>query len=124
MRQRVLLVEDNEMLAAGVLDLLIEEGFEVESTGLGRQVMAMIARLAPHVVVLDLSLPDISGIAVAGEIRRAWPALPIIFMSGHEEFAGLRDALAEPGTAILLKPFEIHWLVEAIERLTGVIGDQ
>jgi CheY-like chemotaxis protein len=119
MRQRVLLVEDNEILAAGISALLVDEGFEVDVIGQGRPVIAMMARRCPDVLVLDLTLPDISGIAVAAAVRRKWPSLPIIFTSGHAELPGLQEALADSRSAMLQKPFEIQWLLDAIGRMTS-----
>jgi DNA-binding response OmpR family regulator len=115
----VLLVEDNENNAAAVAWALSLEGFEVITVHRGLEVVPKIIDTRPDAVVLDISLPDLNGVAVATMIRAQWADLPIIFTTGHERYAGLDAALAMPKTSMLLKPYTIAALAAMIYTLAG-----
>jgi CheY-like chemotaxis protein len=63
-------------------------------------------------VVCDIIMPDgMDGIGLAREIRRRWPAMPVILVSGYAASAGDARALGVP---VLLKPLELARLVDAV----------
>lgn len=110
----LLLVEDEEAVAAGLLMLLDAEGFVVKWVGLGGDVIGEAAKSRPDCVILDLTLPDIDGIEVFRMIRDRWPGMPVVFSTGHGGVAEVADAL-EGGHAVLLqKPYEIDALITAV----------
>jgi DNA-binding response OmpR family regulator len=115
---RILLVEDNQPLAEGVLYVLRDYGHEVAVVGLGRQALGMVQHFKPDAVILDISLPDIDGTQVARFIRRDHPRLPIVFASGHDRDTGrVEAAVLDKTTGRLRKPYAIEELLELIERL-------
>ena len=101
---RVLLVEDDKILAEAVAVLLELEGFAVNVLGRGREVVGMVAREQPDALVIDVSLPDVDGVIVAQAVRNAWPKLPIIFITGHD----VVDTPHNSKTLMLQKPFDIE----------------
>src|ERR1700752_2950254 len=82
---RVLLVEDEPEVAAGVAMLLEVEGAEVEVVHSGGEAIAAIERFAPDVVILDIGLPDMNGAEVYERIASRWPDLRVLFSSGHAQ---------------------------------------
>jgi len=70
-------------------------------------------------VISDVRLPGISGLAFAERIRRRWPSLPIILISGD---SGNLPGLSQlgPRTALVHKPFELADLLACFERLTSM----
>jgi two-component system KDP operon response regulator KdpE len=114
---RVLLVDDDETIAYAVSESLRAEGIRVDSLEEGRKAIGSIVRHRPDVVILDIGLRDIDGIALANIIRQSWPDLPIIIASGRLTSDGLAELLETPRTAMLQKPYPIADLVSAIHRL-------
>ncbi len=114
----VLLVDDDENILFAVTCGLEVEGFRVESVMEGRRAIGMIQRRRPDVVVLDISLKDINGIALASMMRESWPDLPIIFATGHHKYDGLEAMQETPRTATLRKPYPMSELVLKIGRVT------
>jgi CheY-like chemotaxis protein len=115
---RLLLVEDDEMAALGMTLLLDDLGVDVRVASLGGQAIGLVADFQPDVVIVDLTLPDIDGVVLARHIRDAWPSLPIVLTSGYsEDHPGVREALIDPKTAFLPKPFEVQSLVDMARRL-------
>jgi len=112
---RLLLVEDDIQAANAIRFALAEYGFEVQTVNVGRQAIGTLIRHQSDAVVIDLTLPDVDGGALAKMIRHDWPDLPIIVVSGYEKPAGLAPLLEQRKTAFLQKPYDIGTLVEAIE---------
>ncbi|HEX9148193.1 MAG TPA: ATP-binding protein, partial [Thermoanaerobaculia bacterium] len=85
--RRVLLVEDEPEVAAGIAALLESDGMEVRSVACGRDAAPAARSFEPDAVILDVALPDMSGIDVFAELRLSWPKLPVLFSSGHGDQA-------------------------------------
>jgi DNA-binding response OmpR family regulator len=115
--RRLLLVEDDDLVAAGLSTLLELEGFAVHTIGRGLAVVDAIKSFEPDAVILDLTLPDISGAEAFRRLRSRWPDLPVVFSTGNggeEVTAELKRKRVE----LLRKPYEIAELLAALQRLT------
>jgi PAS domain S-box-containing protein len=115
--RKLLLVEDEPAVAAGLAMLLEMEGVVVEKVYTGRDSIEAIERFSPDAVVLDIGLPDIDGVGVYLEIQRRWPELPVLFSSGHGDSAKLEAYLARPNVGFILKPYDFDAMRAALERL-------
>ncbi len=127
MTATVLLVEDERKLRELVRSYLERAGFTVLSTGSGAEAITLAASAAPDLVVLDLGLPDVSGEAVARELRAAGPtgregAVPILMLTAkateEDRIAGLElgadDYVTKP-----FSPRELVLRVQAVLRRGG-----
>lgn len=105
---RVLLVDDEEMVRAFLREQLEGWGLRVESAADGREAQALFAAnpAAFDVVLTDLTMPQLTGLELAAEIRRLSPATPVLLFSGYADGVG-GDALRVAGVlAVLPKPVE------------------
>ena len=109
-RVRLLLVEDDELVAIGLATLLELEGYSVLPIERGLSVVEAAMSFDPDAVILDLSLPDIEGIEVFRRLRRRWPDLPVVCMSGFTTVPVNR--LTVP---LVRKPFSLETLRAALE---------
>jgi DNA-binding response OmpR family regulator len=116
-RLTLLLIEDDPTVAAGLIWGLTHEGHEVHHSHSGRPAIGLVQHHAPDAVILDITLEDIDGIAVGRFVRERWPEIPIVFVTGHDEYEGLMESLEHPRSACLQKPFSITNLEETILRL-------
>jgi PAS domain S-box-containing protein len=114
--QRVLLVEDDEAVGEGIRTLLVESGFVVHLVVRGKDAAGAVAEFNPDVVVLDVNLPDISGLEVLETLRGSWPALPVILSTGHADATAL-DSIRKLQVPFLLKPYEIGDLLALLARI-------
>ncbi|MBV8520204.1 MAG: PAS domain S-box protein [Acidobacteria bacterium] len=112
--RRVLLVEDDRAVSTGLAALLECEGMIVDLAESGAAAIAALARRTPDVVVLDVGLPDMDGVAVYDRIAVTHPTLPVIFSTGHGDRSKLDELLNKPHLAYLLKPYEVSTLLETI----------
>jgi two-component system cell cycle response regulator CtrA len=115
---RVLLIEDERTTARSVELLLKTDGFNVETTGLGEDGAELARGYDYDAVLLDLSLPDISGMEVLRILRRGKISTPIIILSGASEVTAKVAALAAGADDFVVKPFHKD---ELTARLRAVI---
>jgi DNA-binding response OmpR family regulator len=107
---RILLVEDDASLAAGLRDALGREGFVVNHVASGQQALAAVRAEAPDMIVLDLGLPDMDGLEVLGQIRQRKEHVPVLVLTAR---AGMDDKVAgldKGADDYLAKPFDMKEL--------------
>ena len=87
MTSRLLLVDDHAVVRSGLRMLLESEpDFEIiGEAGSGREALAVVTERHPDIVLMDIGLPDISGIEAASEIKRLHPATAIVALTIHED---------------------------------------
>jgi len=101
---RVMVVDDHPMWRHGVARDLAEAGFDVVATsGEGRQAVRLAPAARPDVVVLDLQLPDISGVEVVRGLTAALPHVRVLMLSASGEQQDVLDAMKAGATGYLLK---------------------
>lgn len=120
--RRVLLIEDDPLVAGGIHDSLIAVGMHVDVIHHGARAIDAVGAFHPDVVVLDIGLPDVDGVEVFRRIDGAFPLLPVIFSTGHGDELRLADVLAQPGRGFLRKPYSIKELMIEIERVAPQSG--
>jgi len=104
-----LVVEDDDAISQLVRQLLEDEGLSVERARDGAEAIEKIAsaRRSPALMVLDLRLPRLEGEAVALEVQRTRPEIPILLLSGISSHELARVARRVRASSWLAKPFEI-----------------
>jgi CheY-like chemotaxis protein len=78
----------------------------VTAVGSGEEAIAVSLELAPDLLLSDITLPGIAGLALGERLRERWPSLKVVLMSGYIE-EGLRANASERGWHFLQKPFEM-----------------
>jgi DNA-binding NarL/FixJ family response regulator len=84
-RIKVLLADDHTILRKGLLSLLAKQA-DIEVVGEaenGREALAKVEQLAPDVVVLDISMPLLNGLAAAQQIKHHWPHIQVVILTVH-----------------------------------------
>jgi two-component system nitrogen regulation response regulator NtrX len=81
----ILIVDDEESIRRSLEGILSDEGFDTGSAEDGEVALAALreGEEAPDLVLLDIAMPGRDGVEILAEIRRAWPSLPVVMMSGH-----------------------------------------
>lgn len=122
---RVLLVDNKEIIRGHVRSVLIRDGVDVCGEAVdGRQGIEEARQLKPDIVVLDYSLPDLTGLQVAYEIRQFLSNVRIVFFTVHDE-ATISAAARVVGADAFVSKSSIGELVLAVRRLAehkGPVG--
>ena len=111
---RVLVVEDEPRVAAMLRDVLVELGYIVTVAGGGTEALQVVPVFEPDVVLLDLLMPEMSGVEVLAHLRRDYPTLPVVIMSGNEDVEVARATLEAGAFDYLGKPFSITVLARVV----------
>ncbi|MGC4852434.1 response regulator [Micromonospora sp. DT4] len=112
-----MVVDDHPMWREGVARDLAEAGFLVVATsGEGRQAIRVAAAVRPDVVVLDLQLPDISGVEVVVGLRAVLPDVRVLMLSASGEEQSVLDAVKAGATGYLVKSTAPGEFLDAVRR--------
>jgi two-component system response regulator NreC len=113
---RILIADDHNVLRAGLAALLAaQEGFEVVGeVADGRSAVELARTLEPDLLLLDISMPGLDGIAATREVRRATPAVKVLILTMHEDEALLREAVEAGASGYVVKRAAESELVNAI----------
>jgi two-component system, OmpR family, alkaline phosphatase synthesis response regulator PhoP len=104
---RVLVVEDDPHLAAGVMENLRAEGYEVAAAVDGPAALAWLERASCALIVLDVMLPGLDGFAVCRTLRDAGNNTPVLFLTARGDPADRVRGLEAGGDDYLAKPFHL-----------------
>jgi two-component system, NtrC family, response regulator GlrR len=135
-RAQILVVDDD----VGLLKLLVMRlnaaGYSVEAAESGEQALARVAAAQPQLVITDLRMEGMDGMALYDAIHRRQPALPVIILTAHGTIPDAVDAIKRGVFSYLTKPFDSKGLLKVVEqalRVTSaprpvdagsVVGDQ
>lgn len=111
---QILLVEDDASLANGLRTALTDEGFVVNHVDRGRAAVQIAAERPPDIVILDLGLPDMDGLAVLKAIRRRDPRLPVLLVTARATLSDKVTGLGSGADDYVAKPFDIPELIARI----------
>jgi two-component system OmpR family response regulator len=119
---RVLVVDDEENIAYLLTAAMKNQGFDVESCDCGEKAISLARTFNPDVIILDVLLPDKSGIEVVKAIRSAGVMSPVIFLSALGSATDKVAGLTSGGDDYMVKPFALEELIARVDvqlRRTG-----
>ncbi|HEY1574793.1 MAG TPA: response regulator transcription factor [Pseudonocardiaceae bacterium] len=114
---RVLVVDDEATLAELVTMALRYEGWDVRSAGTGVAAVRTARQFRPDVVVLDVMLPDLSGLDVLRRMRAHTPSLPVLFLTAKDAVEDRIAGLTAGGDDYVTKPFSLEEVVLRLRAL-------
>src|SRR4029079_6755189 len=116
-QHRILVVDDEPNIVDVVSMALRFQGFEIESAGTGADALAARASLKPHLIVLDVMLPDMEGFDVAQRLGAQRARVPIIFLTARRATGHQIRGLTLGGDDYVTKPFSLEELVARIRSI-------
>jgi DNA-binding NarL/FixJ family response regulator len=119
---RVMVVDDHPMWREGVARDLTEAGLRVVATASnGTEAITRFPAARPHVLVLDLQIPDPDGVAVTAEVVRQDPGVRVLILSASGEQHDVLEAVKAGATGYLVKSASREELLDAVRRVA--LGD-
>jgi len=116
-RLRVLVVDDEPNILDVISMALRYEHFEVETAANGRDALAAVREFRPHVILLDIMLPDMEGFEVARRLGADRAGIPIIFLTARDTTEDKVRGLTMGGDDYVTKPFSLEELVARIRAI-------
>jgi DNA-binding NarL/FixJ family response regulator len=118
---QVLIVDDDDLMRAGLAELLSNDA-TIEIVGqasTGRQAIALVPRLAPDVVLMDVRMPDVDGIAATRELARVAPAARVLILTTFEQDDYVFGALRAGASGFLVKRTRPEELIAAVHTIAA-----
>ena len=107
-RERILVVEDEPTVARGLIYGLEREGFQVLWAETGNSALELVRQRDPHLLLLDIRLPDLSGFDICGQLRKDGRTLPIIMLMARDEEVDKALDLELRADDYIVKPYSIR----------------
>ena len=116
MEYRIMIVEDDPGIAGAIADCMAQWGLKVEAVSDFRHVMEDFARIQPHLVLLDITLPFMNGYHWCAEIRKV-SSVPVIFISSASDNMNIIMSMNMGGDEFIAKPFDSGVLIAKVQAL-------
>src|SRR5262249_25970200 len=114
-RIRILLVDDHPVVRAGLRALLHADDLEVVGEGSdGAEALELVMKLSPHVVLMDLQMPKLDGVAATRQIKMAKPSVHVVILTTFETEADVTRAVDAGAIGYVLKDAPRNEIVQAI----------
>lgn len=116
MTQTILIVDDEKNIRDSLAMILEAEGYEVLTAGSGEVALDMVRQHVPELVILDVGLPKMDGLAVLGQIKSQNPSIEIVMISGHADVPTAVKAVREGAYDFLEKPLTKDKFIVVVKR--------
>ncbi len=116
MKPVILVIDDEEAIRLFLSATLVDEGYDVLLAGSGEEALELLARSVPDLVLLDLMLPDMSGIEVLKKIRDRLPHLCVVMITAYSETDSAVQAMKLDAYDYVSKPIQLDKLLRVIGR--------
>jgi CheY-like chemotaxis protein len=120
---KLLVVDDSEISREFLARRLERRGFETETAECGPKALEVIEKGEINLVLLDVQMPDMSGLEVLRRIREIHPSdhLPVIMVTGSDEDEDVTEALRLGANAYILKNVDLQSIVTRIQSLLSMV---
>lgn len=113
---RILLVDDEEEFLSTTKKLLERKGVYVATAASGRAALEKLAAESIHVVILDMKMPGMDGVATLKAIKSAYPLVQVVMLTGHGTVESAMEGLRSGATDYMTKPVDIEELMARAEE--------
>jgi len=115
----ILVVEDDDALREAICDALAFADFQTLPTAHGKEALAVLhGQHKIDLVLTDVEMPELDGLALLTEIKAQWPEMPVVLMTAFAQVSQAVDAIQNGAADYLVKPFEGDVLIGLMDRLT------
>src|SRR2546425_6020203 len=122
MNLRIRIADDEELIRKSLVKLLSAEGYDVDAVGTAAEVLESVRNDPPQILILDLRLPDGSGLELLPRLKSIEPSLKVVVITAFGDLPTAVQAMRQGATDFIKKPYEMHEMVLAVERLKAGIA--
>ena len=116
-KKKILIVDDEAGIVLEIKEFLEEEGYEVYMADTAKAGIQLAEEMLPDVVLIDVKLPDASGIDVLRAVKEKCPKIKTIMVTGYVDQNVMDEAEKLGRDTFLQKPFDLVKIAEEIEKL-------
>ena len=112
----ILIIEDDSGMRSTLSDILEQDGYKTTDFGTAKQALGWVMQNPFDVVIVDMMLPDMNGMALLEQIRLINPESAVIMMTGYASVETAIEAMKEGAYAYIIKPFNVNELKTVIKK--------
>jgi len=116
-RGKVLVIDDEPSIVELFTDYLNGQGFDVISAGGGEEGLDRLRLDGPDIVLLDMRMPGLDGLETLRRIRKVNVRVPVLMVSGNDDIAAAKEAIALGAFDYTLKPVDFNYLGRALDKM-------
>jgi len=113
---RILILDDEKLVREELSEFLIDPNFQVFKAGTPSEAFQIMDRNEVHIAVVDVNLPEMSGLDVLEKIKKEYPEIEVIMISGYSEMDSVIHSMRLGASDFFTKPFRLRDVEHAIER--------
>ena len=115
--KRILIVDDEENTRIGLSKLLTQDGFEVESAANGNEALDCLGQRKVSLVISDINMPDMNGLAFLRELSRKYPSTSVIMITAYGGVESYLEAMNLGAYEYLHKPVRLDELRSVMKKI-------
>ncbi len=123
-KKRALVIDDEQIVLDSVSKILIDEGYAVDTSLSGREGRDQAIERQYDIVLTDIRMPDIGGMKVLRDVKRAKPSLPVVMITGYASIRSSVQAMKLGASDYIEKPFTPDQLVKAVSSAVETAAAQ
>jgi DNA-binding NtrC family response regulator len=112
---KIMLVDDEERFLATTQKLLTKKGYDAITASSGSRALELLAQKTVHVVILDVKMPGMDGIETLKAIKKQYPMVEVIMLTGHATVESAVQGLKSGASDYLMKPADVDDLIDRAE---------
>ena len=114
---KILVTDDAAFMRMMLRDILLKSGHEVYEAGNGLEMLSKYKEINPDIVTLDITMPEMDGLAAIKELRKFAPDARVIMCSAMGQQAMVIDAIQSGARDFIVKPFDVERVRAAINKV-------
>ena len=115
-KMKMMLVDDEERFLSTTKKLLVRKGYDVLTASSGAEALEKLGSHTLHIVILDVKMPGMDGMETLRAIKRRFPLVEVIMLTGHGTVESAVDGLKSGATDYLMKPMDVNDLIQKAEE--------
>jgi len=123
-KNKALVIDDEQILLDSVSQILTDENYEVDVSLSGREGLNQAIEKEYDIVLTDIRMPDIGGMRVLRDIKRAKPSLPVVIITGYASVKSAVQAMKLGAADYIEKPFTPDQLLKAVDSALEIAATQ
>jgi DNA-binding NtrC family response regulator len=114
---KLMLVDDEERFLSTTRKVLMKRGYEVFTARSGLEALALLKQYPINIVILDVKMPGMDGMETLKEIKKHFPRVDVMMLTGHATLELARDGIEFGAKDFVIKPADIDELIQKAEKL-------
>ncbi len=115
--KKAILVVDDDLTICEALKMIFHPRYRVGIAESGEEAIKRLRREEFDLVTLDIDMPGLSGIETLGHIKRRWPQLEVIMVSGHGNLRNAQDSILKGASNFISKPFQVAEVLNVVRKI-------